>query len=142
MRVECVDELGWAVAGDGQAGALLRAVLGKQVRLKFVPELKLNGDQAARQPGNLNLLFPSIDASLLLHNLHPNVAASTASPALAIVTAAARPFGPLPTTVTSGRFMTSAPPGNPHAASTMFLCHCVSAIGRRVASAGSPQRAS
>ena len=47
--------------------------------LKTVPRLKLNGDQASRHPGNLNLLFPSIDASLLLQNLHPNVAASTGS---------------------------------------------------------------
>jgi len=47
--------------------------------LKTVPWLKLNGDQASRHPGNLNLLFPSIDASLLLQNLHPHVAASTGS---------------------------------------------------------------
>lgn len=47
--------------------------------LKTVPRLIMNGDQAARHPGNLNLLFPSIDASLLLQNLHPNVAASTGS---------------------------------------------------------------
>jgi cysteine desulfurase len=44
-----------------------------------VPGLTVNGDQASRHPGNLNLLFPSIDASLLLQNLHPNVAASTGS---------------------------------------------------------------
>jgi cysteine desulfurase len=47
--------------------------------LKTVPGLKMNGDQTARHPGNLNLLFPSIDASLLLQNLQPNVAASTGS---------------------------------------------------------------
>ena len=47
--------------------------------LKSVPGLKVNGDQASRHPGNLNLLFPSIDASLLLQHLHPNVAASTGS---------------------------------------------------------------
>ena len=47
--------------------------------LKTVPGLAVNGDQASRHPGNLNLLFPSIDASLLLQNLHPNVAASTGS---------------------------------------------------------------
>ena len=47
--------------------------------LKTVPGLTVNGDQASRHPGNLNLLFPSIDASLLLQNLHPNVAASTGS---------------------------------------------------------------
>jgi cysteine desulfurase len=46
---------------------------------KRVPGLTANGDQAARHPGNLNLLFPSIDASLLLQNMHPNVAASTGS---------------------------------------------------------------
>ena len=47
--------------------------------LKSIPGLKVNGDQASRHPGNLNLLFPSIDASLLLQHLHPNVAASTGS---------------------------------------------------------------
>ena len=47
--------------------------------LKNVPGLKVNGDQASRHPGNLNLLFPSVDASLLLQHLHPNVAASTGS---------------------------------------------------------------
>lgn len=47
--------------------------------LKCVPVLKVNGAQASRHPGNLNLLFPSIDASLLLQHLHPNVAASTGS---------------------------------------------------------------
>ena len=47
--------------------------------LKSVPGLKVNVDKASRHPGNLNLLFPSIDASLLLQHLHPNVAASTGS---------------------------------------------------------------
>ena len=47
--------------------------------LKNVPGLMVNGDQASRHPGNLNLLFPSIDASLLLQHLHPNIAASTGS---------------------------------------------------------------
>ena len=47
--------------------------------LKLVPDLRVNGSQDARHPGNLNLLFPSIDASLLLQHLHPNVAASTGS---------------------------------------------------------------
>ena len=47
--------------------------------LKNVAGLKVNGNQASRHPGNLNLLFPAIDASLLLQNLHPNVAASTGS---------------------------------------------------------------
>ena len=47
--------------------------------LKTVPGLTVNGDQMMRHPGNLNLLFPSIDAFLLLQHLHPNVAASTGS---------------------------------------------------------------
>ena len=46
---------------------------------KMVPGLMVNGDQVSRHHGNLNLRFPSIDASLLLQNLHPNVAASTGS---------------------------------------------------------------
>ena len=44
-----------------------------------VPGLAVNGHHGSRHPGNLNLLFPSIDASLLLQNLHPTVAASTGS---------------------------------------------------------------
>ncbi len=44
-----------------------------------VPRLEVNGHQASRHPGNLNLLFPAIDASMLLHNLHPTLAASTGS---------------------------------------------------------------
>ncbi len=47
--------------------------------LKAVPGLAVNGDQGSRHPGNLNLLFPAREASLLLQNLHPNVAASTGS---------------------------------------------------------------
>ena len=44
-----------------------------------VPGVKVNGTLALRHPGNLNLRFPRIDASLLLQNLHPHVAASTGS---------------------------------------------------------------
>ena len=47
--------------------------------LRTVPGLTVNGDQATRHSGNLNLLFPLVDASLLLQHLHPNVAASTGS---------------------------------------------------------------
>jgi cysteine desulfurase len=47
--------------------------------LKAVPYLRVNGDQPLRHPGNLNLVFPSIEASLMLQNLHPHVAASTGS---------------------------------------------------------------
>ena len=47
--------------------------------LKTVPDIEVNGDQVLRHPGNLNLLFPSMDASLLLQKLQPNVAASTGS---------------------------------------------------------------
>jgi cysteine desulfurase len=48
-------------------------------RRERLPELVVNGDQVSRHPGNLNLLFRSVDASLLLQNLHPNVAASAGS---------------------------------------------------------------
>jgi cysteine desulfurase len=34
---------------------------------------------AHRHPGNLNVRFPDVDATALLQNLHPNVAASTGS---------------------------------------------------------------
>lgn len=47
--------------------------------LEQVSGLTVNGDFDARHPGNVNLRFPSVDASLLLQNLHPNVAASTGS---------------------------------------------------------------
>lgn len=47
--------------------------------LRVVPSLIVNGDMVARHPGNLNLLFPSIDASLLLHHMNPDVAAATGS---------------------------------------------------------------
>lgn len=39
----------------------------------------VNGDPDFRHPGNLNLLFNSVDASLLLQRLHPHCAASTGS---------------------------------------------------------------
>lgn len=44
-----------------------------------VPGTGVNGTLEGRHPGNLNLRFLNIDASLLLQNLHPNVAASTGS---------------------------------------------------------------
>jgi cysteine desulfurase len=44
-----------------------------------VPGLAVNGTLANRHPGNLNVRFPAIDASVLLQNLHPHVAASTGS---------------------------------------------------------------
>jgi cysteine desulfurase len=44
-----------------------------------VPGITVNGTLAHRHPGNLNLRFPSVEASALLQNLHPNVAASTGS---------------------------------------------------------------
>jgi cysteine desulfurase len=64
--------------GDAKRIRILRDRFLAELR-KGVPGLTVNGDQATRHPGNLNLLFPSIDASLLLQNLHPNVAASTGS---------------------------------------------------------------
>jgi cysteine desulfurase len=42
-----------------------------------VPELKVNGRPG--HPGNLNLRFPGVDASLLLNDLQPSLAASTGS---------------------------------------------------------------
>ena len=47
--------------------------------LETVPKLEVNGHQTWRHPGNLNLLFPSVDAAMLLQNLYPTVAASTGS---------------------------------------------------------------
>jgi cysteine desulfurase len=46
---------------------------------KAVPNTEVNGTISARHPGNLNLRFPGIEASVLLQNLHPHVAASTGS---------------------------------------------------------------
>ena len=49
-------------------------------RLREVtPNLIVNGDLSARHPGNLNTMFPSIDASALLQRLQPDLAASTGS---------------------------------------------------------------
>jgi cysteine desulfurase len=39
----------------------------------------VNGAGAVRHSGNLNMMFPGIEASLLLQRLQPNVAASTGS---------------------------------------------------------------
>jgi cysteine desulfurase len=64
--------------GDAKRIRILRDRFLAELR-KRVPGLTVNGDQAARHPGNLNLLFRSIDAPLLLQNMHPNVAASTGS---------------------------------------------------------------
>jgi cysteine desulfurase len=64
--------------GDANRIRVLRDRFLAELR-KAVSGLTVNGDQASRHPGNLNLRFPSIDASLLLHGLHPNVAASTGS---------------------------------------------------------------
>lgn len=44
-----------------------------------VPGIEVNGTLMGRHPGNLNVRFPIVDASLLLQNLHPHVAASTGS---------------------------------------------------------------
>jgi cysteine desulfurase len=46
---------------------------------KRAPAVRVNGDQQARHPGNVNVLFPSVDASVLLQRLHPNVSASAGS---------------------------------------------------------------
>ncbi len=63
---------------DAERIRILRDRFLSKMREK-VPGLAVNGDRASRHPGNLNLRFPSIDASLLLQNLHSNVAASTGS---------------------------------------------------------------
>jgi cysteine desulfurase len=42
-----------------------------------IPNARINGSTTKRHPGNLNICFPGIDASLLLHQLQPLVAAST-----------------------------------------------------------------
>lgn len=45
----------------------------------IMPDARINGRGSARHPGNLNVMFPGIEASLLLQRLQPNVAASTGS---------------------------------------------------------------
>lgn len=47
--------------------------------LAALPSVEVNGTLFDRHPGNLNVRFPAIDASVLLQNLHPHVAASTGS---------------------------------------------------------------
>jgi cysteine desulfurase len=45
----------------------------------LMPNAMVNGAGAVRHSGNLNMMFPGIEASLLLQRLQPNVAASTGS---------------------------------------------------------------
>ena len=45
----------------------------------LVPDAVVNGEGSVRHPGNLNVMFPGSEASLLLQRLQPNVAASTGS---------------------------------------------------------------
>lgn len=47
--------------------------------LDAIENVAVNGTLDPRHPGNLNLRFPGIEASILLQNLHPHVAASTGS---------------------------------------------------------------
>ena len=44
-----------------------------------IPSIAINGDITRRLPGNLNILFPGIDADSLLTALHGQVSASTGS---------------------------------------------------------------
>lgn len=44
-----------------------------------VPSAKINGPREDRHPGNLNVCFPGVDASIVLGKLQPNLAASTGS---------------------------------------------------------------
>jgi cysteine desulfurase len=64
--------------GDAARVGALRDSFLTQLRAG-VPSIAVNGPLAHRHPGNLNLRFPAVDASALLQNLHPNVAASSGS---------------------------------------------------------------
>lgn len=57
---------------------VLRDRLLRRVR-EAMPAVEVNGTLDSRHPGNLNLRFPGTEASVLLHSLHPHVAASTGS---------------------------------------------------------------
>jgi cysteine desulfurase len=58
--------------------ATLRDKLMNELRA-LVPNAVVNGEGAVRHPGNLNMMFPGIEAPLLLQRLQPHVAASTGS---------------------------------------------------------------
>lgn len=47
--------------------------------LMSLPDTRVNGPDHARHPGNINVQFPGIDASILATNLQPEVACSIAS---------------------------------------------------------------
>ena len=44
-----------------------------------IPGIRLNGDEANRHPGNINILIPGSDARQLIHRLQPSLAISTGS---------------------------------------------------------------
>jgi cysteine desulfurase len=42
-----------------------------------LPDVRINGDQGSRLPGNLSLTFPGVDADRLVGAVQPDVAVST-----------------------------------------------------------------
>ena len=52
---------------------LLRCVM------EHIPDVKVNGAFIPRHPGNLNLIFPGVDADILLNAIQPDIAASSGS---------------------------------------------------------------
>lgn len=65
-------------ANDALHAAALRDRFLRELRARL-PDVIVNGTMAGRHPGNLNLHFPGVEASLLLNALQPHVAASSGS---------------------------------------------------------------
>lgn len=56
----------------------LRNQLWEQIQFR-IPKARLNGQLIGRHPGNLNILFPGIDAAWLIGTMQPRIAISTGS---------------------------------------------------------------
>lgn len=76
--------------GFGEASAIARNELAQdaqsatamsdrflEIILRRCPDARVNGDRARRLPGNLNLIFPGVDADRLVGALQPHIALST-----------------------------------------------------------------
>lgn len=65
-------------AKDALHAVALRDCFFRELRARL-PDVSVNGTMVGRHPGNLNLHFPGVEASLLLNALQPHVAASSGS---------------------------------------------------------------
>jgi cysteine desulfurase len=64
------------LAADAELAARLRSRFLEIVRGRF-PDVRVNGDQRSRVPGNLSLTFPQVDGDRLVGAVQPDIAIST-----------------------------------------------------------------